>query len=168
MKVSAFCSEEEHLAPLMNVSSCAYGRCKRLLLLRSRFQHVRQLVTSRNNLANIASARTVMRAAFLLMRAGVQIGKRQEEERDMARYALRNPWWTLSNFDATRKATALQGDAKSVHWQLSEAATAASTASVTGFNYKEPKTEQEVSVLGMSSLWPVADNIGAGCFMPGW
>jgi hypothetical protein len=79
--------------------------------------------------------------------AGVQIGKRQEEERDMARYALRNPWWTLSNFDATRKATALQGDAKSVHWQLSEAATAASTASVTGFNYKEPKTEQEVGGL---------------------
>lgn len=69
----------------------------------------------------------------------------------MARYALRNPWWTLSNFDATRKATALQGDAKSVHWQLSEAATAASTASVTGFNYKEPKTEQEVGGLDMAS-----------------
>lgn len=75
----------------------------------------------------------------------VQIGKREEEERDMARYAMRNPWWTLSNFEATRKASALQGDAKQVHWQLSEAATAASTAQVTGFNYKEPKTEQEVS-----------------------
>lgn len=62
----------------------------------------------------------------------------------MARYALRNPWWSLSNFNATREATALQGDAKQVHWQLSEAATAASTAQVTGFNYKEPKTEQEV------------------------
>lgn len=62
----------------------------------------------------------------------------------MARYAMRNPWWTLSHFDATVKASALQGDAKQVHWQLSEAATAASTAQVTGFNYKEPKTEQEV------------------------
>lgn len=62
----------------------------------------------------------------------------------MARYAMRNPWWTLSNFEGMQKATGLQGDAKQVHWQLSEAATAASTAQVTGFNYKEPKTEQEV------------------------
>jgi hypothetical protein len=74
----------------------------------------------------------------------MQIGKREEEERDMARFALRNPWWTLSNFEGMRKATGLQGDAKQVHWQLSEAATAASTAQVTGFNYKEPKTEHEV------------------------
>lgn len=101
--------------------------------------------------AKTVPARTVLRIVLLLLCAGVQIGKRQEEERDMARYALRNPWWTLSNFDATRKATALQGDAKSVHWQLSEAATAASTASVTGFNYKEPKTGQEVGGLDMAS-----------------
>lgn len=109
----------------------------------------------------------------------------------MARYALRNPWWTLSNFDATRKATALQGDAKSVHWQLSEAATAASTASVTGFNYKEPKTEQEVgglswlghsdqilrlrlvskcnqSVLDVGRIWAVAKNMTSGCLVHGW
>lgn len=64
----------------------------------------------------------------------------------MARYAMRNPWWSLSNFAATSACTGLQGDAKQVHWQLSEAATAASTAQVTGFNYKEPKTEQEVRV----------------------
>jgi len=76
--------------------------------------------------------------------AGVQVGRRGEEARDMARYALRNPWWSLSNFAATRAASELQGGAKQVHWQLSEAATAASTAQVTGFNYKEPKTEQQV------------------------
>lgn len=69
----------------------------------------------------------------------------------MARYAMRNPWWTLSHFDATVKASALQGDAKQVHWQLSEAATAASTAQVTGFNYKEPKTEQEVGGAGWAA-----------------
>jgi hypothetical protein len=61
---------------------------------------------------------------------------------------MRNPWWSLSNFEATRAASALTGDAKQVHWQLSEAATAASTAQVTGFNYKEPKTEQEVRIAG--------------------
>lgn len=66
----------------------------------------------------------------------------------MARYALRNPWWSLADYTATRAASELQGTAKQVHWQLSEAATAASTAQVTGFNYKEPKTEEQVGYEG--------------------
>jgi hypothetical protein len=74
----------------------------------------------------------------------VQIGKRGEEARDMARYALRNPWWSLAHFDATRAVSELQGDAQQVHWQLSAEATEASTSQVTGFQYKEPRTEQEV------------------------
>jgi hypothetical protein len=74
----------------------------------------------------------------------LQIGKRGEEARDMARYALRNPWWSLGHFDATRSVSELQGDAKQVHWQLSAEATEASTSQVTGFQYKEPRTEQEV------------------------
>lgn len=85
-----------------------------------------------------------------------KIGKREEEERDMARYAMRNPWWSLSNFEATRAASALTGDAKQVHWQLSEAATAASTAQVTGFNYKEPKTEQELAMDEAQELMDIA------------
>lgn len=90
---------------------------------------------------------------FLLLVFLLQIGRREEEARDMARYAMRNPWWTLSSFDAMRQASALQGDAKQVHWQLSEAATAASTASVTGFNYKEPKTDQEVCFFKGGECW---------------
>jgi hypothetical protein len=62
----------------------------------------------------------------------------------MARYALRNPWWSLSDYAATAAASELQGSAKQVAWQLSEAATAASSAQVTGFNYKEPKTDEQV------------------------
>lgn len=76
--------------------------------------------------------------------AANQIGGRSEEARDMARYALRNPWWSLADLAATRTASELAGSAKQVHWQLSEAATAASSAQVTGFNYKEPKTEEQV------------------------
>jgi hypothetical protein len=64
----------------------------------------------------------------------------------MARYALRNPWWSLAHFDATRSVSELQGDAKQVHWQLSAEATEASTSQVTGFQYKEPRTEQEVGL----------------------
>ncbi len=66
----------------------------------------------------------------------------------MARYALRNPWWSLSHFNATRSTSQLQGDAKQVHWQLSAEATEASTSQVTGFNYKEPRTEEQVGMNG--------------------
>lgn len=62
----------------------------------------------------------------------------------MARYALRNPWWSLGCLAATRGVSELAGDARQQHWALSEAATAASTAQVTGFSYKEPKTEEQV------------------------
>lgn len=79
----------------------------------------------------------------------------------MARYALRNPWWSLSDFAATKAASELQGSASQVHWQLSEAATAASTAQVTGFNYKEPKTEQEVS-------WARPEDIVDEIMVPAW
>lgn len=65
----------------------------------------------------------------------------------MARYALRNPWWSLSNFAATKGASQIQGDAKQVHWQLSAEATEASTSQVTGFKYKEPRTDEEVQSL---------------------
>eukprot|EP00775_Hariotina_reticulata_P005352 gene5352-5588_t len=85
-----------------------------------------------------------------------KIGRRGEEARDMARYALRNPWWSLSNFAATRAASELQGSAKQVHWQLSEAATAASTAQVTGFNYKEPKTEEQLALEEAAELLDLA------------
>lgn len=79
------------------------------------------------------------------MVAVLQLNKRGEEARDMARYALRNPWWSLSNFAATKAVSQIQGDAKQVHWQLSAEATEASTSQVTGFNYKEPRTDEEVS-----------------------
>jgi hypothetical protein len=88
--------------------------------------------------------------SFLPNLLPLQIGKRGEEARDMARYALRNPWWSLAHFDATRSVSELQGDAKQVHWQLSAEATEASTSQVTGFQYKEPRTEQEVG--GLSNV----------------
>lgn len=66
----------------------------------------------------------------------------------MARYALRNPWWSLKDFHTTKSVSQLQGDAKQVHWQLSAEATEASTSQVTGFNYKEPRTEEEVRDVG--------------------
>lgn len=66
----------------------------------------------------------------------------------MARYALRNPWWSLKDFTTTKTVSQLQGDAKQVHWQLSAEATEASTSQVTGFNYKEPRTEEEVWTWG--------------------
>jgi hypothetical protein len=91
---------------------------------------------------HITRRRCVLLCVHLL-----QIGKRGEEARDMARYALRNPWWSLAHFDATRAVSELQGDAQQVHWQLSAEATEASTSQVTGFQYKEPRTEQEVGAL---------------------
>lgn len=68
----------------------------------------------------------------------------------MARYALRSPWWSLTNFDALRAASQLQGDSKAVHWQLSAEATEVSTSQVTGFNYKEPRTEEQVRDMPIS------------------
>ena len=70
----------------------------------------------------------------------------------MARYALRNPWWSLSNLDAARAASELAGDLRQVRWQLSAEATEASSSAVTGFQYKEPKTDEQVGVLLHKSL----------------
>ncbi|KAF8061990.1 hypothetical protein HT031_004250 [Scenedesmus sp. PABB004] len=88
-----------------------------------------------------------------------KIGKREEEARDMARYALRNPWWSLSAFESTRRTSAIAGDAKQVHWQLSAEATEASTSAVTGFNYKEPRTPEQVALDDAAQLM---DLVAAG------
>ncbi|WIA18097.1 hypothetical protein OEZ85_009575 [Tetradesmus obliquus] len=94
-----------------------------------------------------------------------KIGKRGEEARDMARYSLRNPWWSLAHFDATRAVSELQGDATQVHWQLSAEATEASTSQVTGFQYKEPRTEQEIALDAAGKLMDlVAAGEGGGSY----
>eukprot|EP00879_Flechtneria_rotunda_P027676 GHRR01029657.1.p1 GENE.GHRR01029657.1~~GHRR01029657.1.p1 ORF type:complete len:344 (+),score=121.23 GHRR01029657.1:363-1394(+) len=88
-----------------------------------------------------------------------KIGSRGEEARDMARYALRNPWWSLSDFAAIKATSQLQGTAKQVHWQLSAEATEASTSQVTGFNYKEPRTDEQVALAEAAELM---DLVAAG------
>lgn len=81
-------------------------------------------------------------AADVLMQLG-----RKEEGRDMARAALRLPWWTLTKpWSEVAVQASFPGAAPDrVHWLLSDEATQAATAAVTGGNFQSPRTPQEVS-----------------------
>lgn len=78
------------------------------------------------------------------------IGKRDEEARDMARVALRLPWWTLEGgFEAMRAAAGLSGTPEEVRYNLSEEAAAASQAKMNKgvkLSPSEPKTPQMVRI----------------------
>lgn len=65
----------------------------------------------------------------------------------MHRFALRCPWWTLSQpFSAIQAVAQLPGTPERVMWLLSEEAAAASSAAVNKVHYKEPKSPQQVRV----------------------
>ncbi|KXZ51170.1 hypothetical protein GPECTOR_13g657 [Gonium pectorale] len=75
-----------------------------------------------------------------------QLG-RNEEGRDMARMALRLPWWTLrAPFASVAATAALPYDADRVMYLLSEEAAAAASATVNRFNYREPKTAKQIAL----------------------
>lgn len=79
--------------------------------------------------------------------------KRHEEARDFARVALRLPWWTLRAPLAEVQAVAqLEGDADRVMYLLSEEAAAAASATVNKFNYKQPKTTQQLALERAAAL----------------
>ncbi|KAG2498379.1 hypothetical protein HYH03_003638 [Edaphochlamys debaryana] len=73
---------------------------------------------------------------------------RGEEGRDMARMALRLPWWTLrAPFTAVATTAALPADAEKVMWLLSEEAAAAASAKVNQFKgYREPKSSKQLAL----------------------
>lgn len=75
-----------------------------------------------------------------------QVGKRGEEARDMARFALRNPWWSLQDFSAMEALCAIPGGPAAVKYALSDEAAAKSSGQVNNFDYNEPKTDQQVGV----------------------
>jgi hypothetical protein len=74
------------------------------------------------------------------------LGKRDEEARDMARVALRLPWWTLQGgYEATCKIARMTGTPSEVRYNLSEEAAAAAQAKMSqGVSFKQPKSAQEV------------------------
>lgn len=76
------------------------------------------------------------------------LGKREEEARDMARVALRLPWWTLQGgYEAARTMAQLQGTPAEVRYGLSEEAAAAAQATMSqGVSFREPKSSQEVAL----------------------
>ncbi|GBF98503.1 hypothetical protein Rsub_11494 [Raphidocelis subcapitata] len=63
---------------------------------------------------------------------------REEECRDVARLALRSPWWSLSCYEESVSMAQLSGTPEEVRWVLSEEAAAQRTGAVTGLNYREP------------------------------
>jgi len=75
-----------------------------------------------------------------------KVGKREEERRDMARCALRDPWWSLKDIKQVMEWSELTGSASEVRYALSAEAAAKATAMVTQFGYKEPRTPQEVAL----------------------
>ncbi|KAI8464671.1 MAG: hypothetical protein J3K34DRAFT_525991 [Monoraphidium minutum] len=94
-----------------------------------------------------------------------KIGKREEECRDVARMALRSPWWTLSSYEDTVAMAQLSGTPEEVRWILSEEATAQRTGAVTGLNYKEPRTPVE---LAMEEADAVMDMVAGGSLEGGF
>lgn len=93
----------------------------------------------------------------------VKIGKRDEEARDMARVALRLPWWTLTHgFEAMRSVALLSGSPEEVRYNLSEEAAAAQHAKMNQgvkLSPSEPKTPQMMSVEKANELM---DMVAAG------
>ncbi|GAX75565.1 hypothetical protein CEUSTIGMA_g3008.t1 [Chlamydomonas eustigma] len=77
-----------------------------------------------------------------------KLGKRQEEARDMARVALRLPWWTLEgSYEAARDMGMLSGSPREVRYNLSEEAAAAAQATMSqGVSFREPKPPQAASL----------------------
>lgn len=91
----------------------------------------------------------------------LSIGKRDEEARDMARVALRLPWWTLENgYEAMRVAAGLSGTPEEVRYNLSEEAAAASQAKMNKVKMSpsEPKTPQTVREIGMEAGAHIVDD----------
>ena len=58
---------------------------------------MRQLSSSQSGLLEIRPGPFVM-----LCCSFSQVGKREEERRDMSRMALRQPWWTLQQYERVR------------------------------------------------------------------
>ncbi|KAG1677762.1 hypothetical protein FOA52_001074 [Chlamydomonas sp. UWO 241] len=89
------------------------------------------------------------------------LGKRGEEARDLARVALRLPWWTLENGYAAAVATGqLEGTPAEVRYNLSDEAQARAQAKLSkGVDFKEPKTPQEVALDKAAEL---LDMVAAG------
>jgi len=90
--------------------------------------------------------------------------KRGEEARDMARVALRLPWWSLAAPWADVAAVAHMGgrSAAEVRYALSEEAAAAAQAQMGTRNagaVREPKTPQQVALEKASAL---LDDVAAG------
>lgn len=68
---------------------------------------------------------------------------RQEEGRDIARLALKTPWWTLEHgFEAAREKSGLTGDADTVRRVLQEAEEAQMSALSTGKAFKSNEEER--------------------------
>lgn len=69
---------------------------------------------------------------------------REEESRDIARLALRSPWWSLSKgFQHARDAGALSGNADQVRAILSEQEEMANKGILQGKYKSNPKTEEQ-------------------------
>jgi len=73
--------------------------------------------------------------------------KREEEARDMARVALRLPWWTLKGtYEWARDVGQLKGTPEEVRYSLSEEAAAAAQAQVTKVKFREPRSKQQIAL----------------------